>query len=580
MTDTMGRIPLRLQAEARSEVDAAVERAVAQRWVARLWDRDATLWSDDPQVGRAIGDRLGWLDAPIGFRDRAAELAAFGEDVRREGFESAVVAGMGGSSLAPEVFARSLPLGEAGIRVRVLDSTDPAQVRAVSAAEDPLRTIYLIATKSGTTTETLAFLAHFWRVQDELHVDIPASAAGQHFAAITDPGRSLEAIPHTDLFRNVFLNPADVGGRYSALTHVGLAPAALMGLDLDALLDDAVLMNERCREPEARNPGLLLGVALGTLAAAGRDKLTFVIEPRLSSFGAWAEQLVAESTGKAGRGIVPVDGEQLGPPEAYGDDRLFVRIGGSSDEAWLAETGAALDQQANAGQPVIDIALAEGEGLGGEFVRWMFATAFAAAVLRVNPFDEPNVTESKNNTARVLDQIRATGRRASLEVLAAEPPLILIGDAVLRLTGDAGPLADGMRRHLARLRPNGYIGLQAYFAATPQRETALRELQRRLRDRTGRAVTVGYGPRFLHSTGQLHKGGPPTGLFLQLTADHPDDLPIPGRSETFGTLIDAQAAGDFEALETHGLPVARVHLGDDPDAGLAALGDALAGALG
>jgi transaldolase / glucose-6-phosphate isomerase len=575
LTDTTGRTALRLPHDMRTLVDAALARAVDERWAARLWQRDVTLWSDDAKVGEKIANRLGWLDAPLGFRERAAELEAFAHGVMAEGFESALVAGMGGSSLAPEVLARSLPRGDSGIRVRILDSTDPQAVRAAQAADDPLRSLCLVASKSGTTTETLAFLSHFWQVQDDLHTDIPASAAGQHFVAITDPGHSLEAIPHTDLFRNIFLNPADVGGRYSALTYVGLVPAALMGLDLATLLDDAVLMAERCREPEARNPGLWLGVALGALAAAGRDKLTFAIEPRIAAFGAWAEQLVAESTGKQGRGIVPVDGEPLGPPEAYGDDRVFVRLAGTADERWLADSGAAMDRLAAAGHPVIDLALAEGEGLGGEFMRWMVATAFAGAVLGVNPFDEPNVTESKDNTGRVLDEWRAAGRGEPIEALASEQGLVLIGDAALRLTGGDGSLADGLRRHLDRLPPTGYVAIQAYVAATPERDQSLREIQRQLRDRTRRAVTVGYGPRFLHSTGQLHKGGPPSGLFIQLTADHPDDLPIPGRRETFGTLIDAQALGDFQALETHRLPVARVHLGADVESGLSALTEAL-----
>jgi glucose-6-phosphate isomerase len=579
LTDAIGRAALRLPAPARQAYDDAMRRALDETWVARLWQRDAGLWTTDEAAVRSIGNRLGWLDAPQEFRDRLPALEAFGRAAREEGFEAALVAGMGGSSLAPEVLARSLAASEPGLRLRILDSTDPQAVAAAQAAEDPRRTLYLIASKSGTTTETLAFLAHFWRVQDELHRDIPASAAGQHFVAITDPGRSLDAIPHTDLFRHVFLNPEDVGGRYSALTYVGLVPAALMGIDLGALLDDAVLMTERCREPEARNPGLWLGLALGALAAGGRDKLTFVIEPRLAAFGAWAEQLVAESTGKQGRGIVPVDGEELAEPAAYGDDRVFVRIAGQQDGAWLDRAGAALDRLADAGQPVIDLALADGEGLGGEFVRWMFATAFAGAVLGVNPFDEPNVTESKNNTARVLEQLHATGRQADVEVLAREKPLVLIADAGLR-DGTDGSLVEHLRRHLARLQPDGYLAVQAYFGQTAERDDALRDIQRLLRDSTRRAVTVGYGPRFLHSTGQLHKGGPPTGCFIQLTVDHVDDLEIPGRQETFGMLIDAQAAGDFQALEAHRLPVVRVHLGRDPEQGLDALRDALTGALG
>src|SRR5688500_8872130 len=369
----------RIPVELREQVAAALARAESESWVNRIWARDATLWTADERVAGLINERLGWLDAPQSFRERVEELEAFASGVRAEGFESVLVCGMGGSSLAPEVLARSFPLGELGIPVRVLDSTDPAAVRAAQSTSDPARTFYLVASKSGTTTETLAFLAHFWHAEDELHADIPASAAAQHFGAITDPGR-LKHIPHSDLFRDVFLNPADVGGRYSALTYVGLVPGALLGLDLRGLLDDAVLMAERCREPEARNPGLSLGATLGALATAGRDQLTLVIEPRRASFAGWLEQLSAESTGKRGLGIVPVDGEPLGDPGIYGDDRVFVRIGSpAEDQDWLRSTGAALDALAEAGHAVIDIALAEGEGLGGEFFRWQFATAVCGA---------------------------------------------------------------------------------------------------------------------------------------------------------------------------------------------------------
>ncbi len=569
-----------LPTDLREQVEQALQRAVEERWADRLWQRDATLWTTEPSVAALIGERLGWLDAPPDFRDRIEVLEAFARGVRAEGFEAAVVCGMGGSSLAPEVLASAWPRGEAGIPVRVLDSTDPQAVRAAQMASDAQRTLYLIATKSGTTTETLAFLAHFWHVADELHTGIPEAAPGQHFVAISDPGRSLERIPHTDLFREVFLNPADVGGRYSALTYVGLVPAALLDLDLRAVLDDAVLMAERCREPEARNPGLSLGVALGVLARAGRDKLTLVIEPRLAAFGAWLEQLVAESTGKRGVGILPVDGEPLAAPEAYADDRLFVRVAGAGDSEWRRNSGAALERLAAVGQPVIDIVLAEGEGLGGEFFRWQFATAICGAVLGINPFDEPNVTESKQNTDSLLDHYRRTGSLPPEDVLVEDPPLRLIGDAPLRLTGgDHGTAADELRRHLARARPLGYISVGAFIAPTPGRDAALRALQQMLRDGTGRATTVGYGPRFLHSTGQLHKGGPPTGCFIQLVADHPDDLPIPGRRESFGMLIDAEAQGDFVSLEGHELPVMRVHLGDNPDSGLEALRAALEEAL-
>ena len=581
MTDALTQAQqLRLPGQLRNVVDAALERAVVQRWATRLWARDPLLWTSDDAVAADIANRLGWLDAAHHFRAQVEQLMAFADGAVGEGFEASVVCGMGGSSLAPEVLARSLARGRRGLPVHVLDSTDPAAVRTAQQVADPARTLYLIASKSGTTTETLAFLAHFWQVADDLHADIPASRAAEHFVAISDPGDSVEALPHSDLFRSVFLNPPDVGGRYSALTYVGLVPAALMDLDLPALLDDALLMSERCRDETAANPGLWLGVALGALAIAGRDKLTFVIEPRLAAFAAWAEQLIAESTGKRGRGVVPVDGEPLGPPEAYGEDRLFVRLGATTDSAWRAESGRALDALAGAGQPIIDLTLADGDGLGGEFFRWQFATAVAGAVLDVNPFDEPNVAESKANTKRVLGDYEQHGALPADEPIARHGDLTVIGDAPLRLSGDHASLAGELRRHLERLRPSGYLAVQAYLAQTPPREALLRDIQRLLRDATRSAVTLGYGPRFLHSTGQLHKGGPPTGVFLQLTADHPADLPIPGRQQSFGTLIDAQALGDFQALEAHELPVARVHLGADPDAGLASLRDALADALG
>jgi glucose-6-phosphate isomerase len=572
----MTRIPAPLG----DDIDRALARALAENWVNRLWGRDTSLWTSDEQVAEAISDRLGWLDVPTRFRDDVEELEAFAAGVRAEGFVAAVVCGMGGSSLAPDVLASALPVGESGIPVRVLDSTDPAAVSRATADSDPAQTLYLVASKSGTTTETLAFLAHFWHVEDEIHADIPRGLAGEHFAAITDPGPSLDAIPHADLFREVFLNPADIGGRYSALTYVGLVPGALLGLDLAALLDDAAAMAAQCSETTSDNPGLWLGTALGTLARAGRDKLTLVIEPRIAALGAWIEQLVAESTGKHGMGIVPIDGESLGAPAVYGPDRVFVRISSGADAPWQTTTDAAVEALAAAGHPVIELAVGAGPGaLGAEFFRWEFATAVAGAVLSINPFDEPNVTESKQNTKRVLEEFRHTGRLPSPEVTASEGPLRLYSDAALRLTAAHDGLASELRRHLGRARENGFICLQAYFAPTPERSASLRQLADVLRDRTSRAVTVGYGPRFLHSTGQLHKGGAPIGCFIQLTADHPDDLPIPGWHEGFATLIDAQAAGDFTALEAHDLPVVTINLSADPDAGLAALRAALEQAL-
>jgi glucose-6-phosphate isomerase len=567
--------PLRLPGELRAVVDESVERALADRWARRIWARDVSIWTDDEAVGERIASRLGWLEAPETFHERVEELEAFAAGVGIEGFRAAVVLGMGGSSLAPETLARSLEPGAHGIPVTVLDSTDPAAVLAIRRRCDPERTLYLVASKSGTTTETLSFLRYFWALEDDLHGAIPDSLPGEHFVAITDPGRPLESIPHQEAFRSVFLNPANVGGRYSALTFVGLVPAALMDLQLGRLLDEGVGMAELCRDEGPENPGIGLGIALGELARHGRDKLTFLLEPSIAAFGDWVEQLIAESTGKKGVGIVPIVGEAPAEPADYGTDRVFVRLGPEDAEAWRSESDAVLDALAELGHPVLDLASGAGGGLGGEFVRWEFATAVAGAVLGIDPFDEPNVTESKENTSRVLGRFAAEGRLPEVEPLVADGPLTLYGDAALRLTGPHADVRAELERHFARARPSGYFALQAYIAPTAARDESLARLRRLLGTRMRRATTLGYGPRFLHSTGQLHKGGPSTGCFIQLTGGHPEDVPIPGRQETFGVLIDAQAMGDFASLERHDLPVLRVHLSDDPDAGLAALERAL-----
>ena len=554
----------RLSIELQERVDQALARALAEDWVNRIWTRDPSVWSDDEHTAELIANRLGWLDLPLSFHDRTTELEAFALALRQEGFTAAVVCGMGGSSLAPEVLQLSLPLGETGILVRVLDSTDPIAVRAASTASDPAGTLYLIASKSGTTTETLAFLAHFWQLEDDIHADIPQGLAGEHFVAITDPGKSLHAIPHSDLFREVFLNPEDVGGRYSALSYVGLVPAALMGLDLRALLDDAADMADRCRILDQSNPGLWLGAALGSLAAGPRQadaghraahgarsaRGSSSSSPRAPASTAWAScpSRASRSATRASTATTASSSASVPAPTPTGSGR--------HDRALDARS-------AEAGHPVIDLSMLGGDGaLGAEFFRWEFATAVAGAVLGINPFDEPNVTESKDNTKRVLEEFRETGALPAEEVLATprapdacrRRPAAPDGEENRRHGNRAAP-APGARPVARLLRAPG-----VHRARRAERDAALRGIATLLRDRTGRAVTVGYGPRFLHSTGQLHKGGAPTGCFIQLTANHPNDLEIPGWHETFGTLIDAQAAGDFISLESHDLPVPRINL--------------------
>jgi glucose-6-phosphate isomerase len=562
----------------------AIARARDERWAERLFDRDATLWSSDDRVQAAIGDRLGWLDAVDHFGLQIPALEAFSAAARDAGFTNAVVMGMGGSSLAPDVLVRTFGVTDGWVGLRILDSTDPDNVTRVLDGLDPLATLFIVASKSGTTTEPLAFQAEAWaRVQEALRSRDADQSPATLMVAITDPGKSVAAIPHHDELREVFLNPPDVGGRYSALTYVGLVPAALIGLDLDAVLANAGSMLAQCRDPEpTRNPGLGLGLAIGTLARAGRDKLTFLADAEIASFGAWAEQLLAESTGKHGVGIVPIDLEPPGDLSVYGSDRVFVRLSlagaASAHEPLVAALRAA-------GHPVISIEISDPIDLAGEFIRWEVATAIAGAVLGIDPFDQPNVEEAKERTRQLLAAHESGGDASNGHAAEAQSPLVtegaltLYGDAALRLTGEDGSLVDELRRHVARRKPNAYLCIQAFIAPTPARDEAIARIRARLRDTTHCATTAGYGPRFLHSTGQLHKGGPPTGWFLQLTSDHPNDRPIPDWPYSFGQLIDAQAAGDFGSIESHDLPIVRVHLGADPDAGLAALERALATAL-
>jgi glucose-6-phosphate isomerase len=571
-------------------VDEAARMARTERWAERLFDRDPSLWSPDPRVQEAIADRLGWLDAPVHFTEQVAALEGFGEGIREAGFTTAIVAGMGGSSLAPDVLIRTFGRAEGWLDLRVLDSTDPAAVAAGVDDLDPLATLFIVASKSGTTTEPLAFQADAMsRIERALRErGAPRNEHwGELMVAITDPGRSVEAIPHHEELREVFLNPPDIGGRYSALTYVGLVPASLIGLDLDALLTSASTMLAACREPEPdANPGVRLGLAIGVLAKRGRDKLTFLADPGIATFGAWAEQLIAESTGKRGVGIVPVDLEPIGDVQAYGQDRAFVRLGlARSDGAEVEAFDRFATAAEAAGHPVIRIDVADPIDLGGEFVRWEVATAIAGAVLGIDPFDQPNVEEAKQRTRQLLDRQGDTPSRRATDTHAATPiaaadGLALYGDAPLRLSANGNnSLVGELRRHLDRRRPASYLAIQAFVAPSPARDAAIARIRRLLRDSTRCATTAGYGPRFLHSTGQLHKGGAPTGWFLQLTSDHPVDRPIAGWPYSFGDLIDAQAQGDFGAIEAHDLPIARVHLAD-LDAGLERLEAVLREALG
>src|SRR5579884_1682335 len=536
-------------------VGAATAQLTAQDAAHRIWARDPSLWSSDARHQRVIASRLGWLTVVEAMEGRIESLRAFAAEVHAAGFRRAVLLGMGGSSLAAEVLAATFGRARHGLELSVLDTTDPATILELDRSLDLGQTLFLVASKSGTTVETLAHLAYFWA---------RTGGRGDQFVAITDAGSPLEALARERGFRRVFVNPADIGGRYSALSYFGLVPAALIGVDLEALLDRASRLAEACRpagdgsRPIAQaTPGLQLGAILGGAARAGRDKVTLILPPALAAFGSWVEQLLAESTGKDGKGLVPVVDEPLGPPEVYGPDRLFVR--------WTlgdAATDEALARLAATGHPLVTIPLQDTLDLGGEFFRWEFATAVAGLLLGINPFDEPNVQESKDNTQRVLAAFERLGRLPEPEAAARADSLAFVGEA------GTGSVAEGLRRLLETVRPGDYLAIQAYLPYRASVRAALQALRVRLRDRLRVATTLGFGPRFLHSTGQLHKGGPPTGVFLQLTADDPQDAPIPGQAYSFGVLKRAQALGDLQALQERGRRVCRVHLAGELETAL------------
>jgi glucose-6-phosphate isomerase len=579
------RMTVRLSQADRAIVEPILDRARTEQWAERLFGRDTSLWTDDDEVAERIADRLGWLDAPGHFSLLIPALEAFGDGIVEAGFDQAVVMGMGGSSLAPDVLHRTFGTAAGYLDLHILDSTDPAAVSAIVDRLDPLETLWIVASKSGTTTEPLAFMADAWaRVEAELDRRGSGQRPGEFFVAITDPDRSVESIPHHDELRETFLNPPDVGGRYSALTYVGLVPASLIGLDIDAVLAAGAAALAACREPEPdANPGLELGVVMGALTQAGRDKMTLLAHPAIGSFGAWAEQLIAESTGKHGVGIVPVDQEPSRPVDQYGPDRLFVELTLAGSDTGGRDRRQLLDELEAAGHPVIEIEIDDPIDLAGEMVRWEVATAFAGAVLGIDPFDQPNVEEAKELTRKVLagagDSDSGDGGTGARDPNALEGGRQGEADAglVVRERGEDG-LAEALRPTLAALEPPNYVAIQAFIAPGDAQDQSISRLRSALAA-TRCATTAGYGPRFLHSTGQLHKGGAETGVYLQLTSDHPSDRPIPGWPYSFGRLIDAQARGDRDALRAHDRPVIHVHLGEDLAGDLAILERAIARAL-
>jgi len=524
-------------------ISTANARLSASRAVERLWDNDHLLWKDDPTE---ITNRLGWLTVVESMKGRTEELRTFAASAKKRGIRDVVLLGMGGSSLGPEVLRASFGPSSGFPRLWVLDSTVPGWVQQVTEAIDPARSLFILASKSGGTIEVISLFAHFW----EFVRQAPGNQGGAQFLAITDPGTGLEKLAAEHQFWRIFTNPPDIGGRYSVLSYFGLVPAALMGIDVGRLLARATAMAQACRiqTPLEENPGADLGATMASLAQAGRNKVTLIASPQIATFGLWAEQLLAESTGKEGTGLIPIASEPLASPTAYGTDRLFVYLRLKGDE------NRQLDRQvaglARQGHPVLTLVLQERYDLAAEFFRWEVATALAGYVLGIHPFDQPNVQESKDNTARVLETIRSTGRLPK------------------QTTATTARAAAELKR---LCRPGAYVAVLAYTTPSSQIEKAIRSLRKALVSHHRVATTAGYGPRYLHSTGQLHKGGPASGIFLQLVDPMRPDLTVPGKPFTFGTLAQAQAAGDIQALHAHHQPAILLPLGKNPVATVQAL---------
>ncbi|MES0343092.1 MAG: glucose-6-phosphate isomerase [Anaerolineales bacterium] len=543
----------------------------------RLWKHDHTVWKSEPNE---IANRLGWLHVPEEMKEVVPELKRFAEEIRDSGVQYVVLLGMGGSSLTPDVFQTTFGSADQYPELFVLDSTDPGAILNLLEKIDITKTIFIVSTKSGSTVETLSlFKFMYTKIANAVKVD----QAGTHFVAVTDPGSDLEKLAKKVHFRRIFLNNPNIGGRYSALSYFGMVPAALIGMDIDALLDRALSV-ARASGGDANVheiPAVKLGVALGELAKAGRDKLTFIISPEVASFGDWVEQLLAESTGKEGKGILPVVGEKLSASHTYGDDRVFVWLHLKEDDS-LAE---AFELLIEAGHPVIEIVLGDVYDIGGQFFLWEMATAIAGQRLGINPFDQPNVESAKVKAREMMAAYQEQGQ------LPAEAPLFEVdGIKVYTIASDisfpAGEEEPSLKEifngFLGAADPGAYFTVQAYLPDTDETYQALSVLRHGLLDLTGFATTLGFGPRFLHSTGQMHKGDGGNGLFIQITTEKPADLAIPdeaGNDESsisFGVLIQAQALGDRHALQEDGRKVIRFHLEGDVQDGIQKLTNAVA----
>ena len=563
------------------DLAAAVKSAVddwrAGGKVRRLWQRDASLWTNTDEA-----NWMGWLSVTEEQIAQIQDLQKVADDVRRAGFSHALLLGMGGSSLCPEVLKMTFGKISGFPELHVLDSTDPAQVKAFENKIDVAKTVFIVSSKSGSTLEPNIFKQYFYeRVQQAVGPD----KAGSHFIAVTDPGSHMQKAAEADRFRHIFFGVPSIGGRYSALSNFGTVPAAVMGLDVGKFLDRTEQMVEACAAsvPVEENPGAMLGIILGTAARAGRDKVTIITSPGISDLGAWLEQLLAESTGKDGKGIIPVDREQLAGPEAYGNDRVFayIRLESAPDAAQDAKI-TALEK---AGQPVVRISIGDTYDLGQEFFRWEIATAVAGSILGINPFNQPDVEASKVETRKLTSEYEKTGSLPPEKPILEENGIKLFtdqanADALSKASGNDRTLAGYLRAHLNRIGQRDYFALLAFIQMNGAHEDKVQAARHMVRDKKRVATCLGFGPRFLHSTGQAYKGGPNSGVFLQVTCDDAVDLPVPGQKYSFGIVKAAQARGDFQVLVERKRRALRVHLGQDVDRDLERLRAAIQQVLG
>lgn len=542
--------------ENETEIKFAYSSLDEKQIARRIFSKDPFVWKSDKKQVEAISNRLGWLNIED-FINRADDIIVFTNEIKKEQFKYVVLLGMGGSSLCPEVVRETFGSKSGYPKLIMLDNTDPAAVKDVESQIELGKTLFIVASKSGTTTETLSFDHYFFNLLIEKGIDYPS----KHFIAITDEGTPLQDEAKERKFRKVFTNPGDYGGRYSALSYFGLVPMALIGVDIKEILHNAHQMEISCGPfiPSGSNPAIALGTTFGMNAKLGRDKATFVLSDSISAFGYWVEQLIAESTGKEGNGILPVAGEDLGKPEVYNDDRVFIYLHAGNDEKQNEERKLNALQKAR--HPVIKIDLKNKLALGAEFFRWELATATAGKIINVNPFNEPNVAESKKNSKDLLNEWKEKGSFGEGEPVLNQQDISIYFNKDTDWAPGGKSLSAFLNAYTKLAKSPDYFSMLAYFLQTPQRQKLLHSIRMKLRNNLKVATTLGYGPRYMHSTGQLHKGGPNKGVFIMFTYEAEDDLPIPGKDYGFATLQRAQALGDFRSLNDKNRRVIRIHLG-------------------